>query len=151
MLLLVSLSPPSGSSLSSAFHLTPPCSSPDFAEEPRVHQQAQREANEPLQEQRDEHPPQDVHAEWVLIGVHAVRAEDLDLQVDPGQLHQPVPKTELREHQEDGAEGAVHRLGVLCLGVGDITLRVVSLFIINIYLQPLGKRYFTLIHLFLFT
>lgn len=71
--------------------------SPDFAYERLVQQEAQGEEDQALDEGGDEHPAQGIYGKWVLIGINAVAAEDLDLQIHPSQLHQPVPKVELRE------------------------------------------------------
>lgn len=84
--------------------LWPLFSSPDFAYEKLVEQEAQGEEDQALDEGGDEHPAQGIQGEWVPIGVDAVAAEDLDLYVHPGQLHQPVPKVELREDQEGVAQ-----------------------------------------------
>lgn len=71
--------------------------SPDFAHEKLVEQESQGEEDQALDEGGDKHPAQCVCGEWVFIGINAVATEKLDLYVHPGQLHQPVPKVELRE------------------------------------------------------
>lgn len=78
--------------------------SPDFAYDKPVEQEAQGEEDHSLDEGGDEHPAQGIRGERVLIGVNAVATEQLDLYVHPGQLHQPVPKVELREDQEGVAQ-----------------------------------------------
>lgn len=75
-------------------------SSPDFANGVLVEQEPQGEEDQALDEGGDEHPAQGVKAEWVLVGVDAVAAQDLDLNVHPGQLQQAVPKAELGEYQQ---------------------------------------------------
>lgn len=72
-------------------------SSPDFAYEKPVKQEAQSEENQALDEGGDEHPAQGIWGKWVLIGINAIATEKLDLYVHPGQLHQPMPKAELGE------------------------------------------------------
>lgn len=57
-----------------------------------------------MDEGGDHHPAQGAEGEWVYVGVDAVAAEDLDLDVHPGQLHQPVPKVELGEDVEGVAQ-----------------------------------------------
>lgn len=59
-------------------------SSPDFAYEGPVEQEAQGEEDQALDEGGDEHPSQGIEAEWALIGVDAIATEDLDLYVYPG-------------------------------------------------------------------
>lgn len=84
--------------------LLPSPASPDFAYEPLVKQQAQGEENQALQKWGEEHPAQGVGGEGVLVGINAVAAENLDLHIDPGQLHQAVAEAELGEDQKGLAQ-----------------------------------------------
>lgn len=70
--------------MSFVFSFDPLFASPDLACEKLVEQEAQGKEDQALDEGGDEHPTQGINREWVLVGVNAVAAEDLDFYVHPG-------------------------------------------------------------------
>lgn len=72
-----------------------------------VQQQAQHEENQALNYGGNKHPTQSIQRIWALVGINAVATEKLDLDVHPGQLHQPIPKVELGEDEERMAQSPV--------------------------------------------
>lgn len=82
-------------------------SEPDSAHEPLVVQQPQYKCQDALEGQGEEHPAKHVCAIGVLVSIHTVALQDLNLQVDPSQFHQPVAEAELREDEEHVAQGVV--------------------------------------------
>lgn len=79
-------------------------SSPYSTGDKLVEQQAQREENQALDDGGNKHPAQSIQGKRILVGINAVATEKLDLDVHPGQLHQPIPKVELRKDEEGEAQ-----------------------------------------------
>lgn len=79
-------------------------SSPYSPDDKLVEQQSQREENQALDDGGNKHPAQNIQGKWILVGINAVATEKLDLDVHPGQLHQAIPKVELREDEEGEAQ-----------------------------------------------
>ena len=90
--------------------------SPDFAYEPPVQQQPQGEEHQALQQGRQERGPQPGGREGVLVGIHAVAAEQLHLHVVARQRHQPVAEAELREDEQAPAQAVEEQLDGLWWG-----------------------------------
>lgn len=79
-------------------------SSPDFAYEELVEQETQGEEEQAQDEGGDEHPAHHFQGERVPVGINAVAAEELHLDVIPGHFHHAVAKVELGEDVEGVAQ-----------------------------------------------